>query len=234
MVGKRKAFALILSLVVTFSFLILPLAKPVNAQITSHYGAKVGDSGAKLVGFVLTVYSPDNQTVFNTTLPLVFKIGWIYGLIFEPNAIMYPNYTYCIDNNQPVNIPSNQTSESYLDFKANQSFSITVDISNLTNGKHQLVIGAGLEYCFVNSAPDLIFNQTTTPITFTVDNQTPTLVPTPTVPELSWLVIVPLLLSLFSVAVIFRHRKTQPSQETLTQLSQEAFTNTLLSALHAY
>jgi parallel beta-helix repeat protein len=42
----------------------------------------------------------------------------------------------------------------------------------------------------------------------------PTLSPTPTptsassVPELSWLVIVPLLLSLFSVAVIFRHRKT--------------------------
>ena len=31
--------------------------------------------------------------------------------------------------------------------------------------------------------------------------------PTPTVPELSWLAIVPLLLSLFSVALIFRHRK---------------------------
>jgi len=31
---------------------------------------------------------------------------------------------------------------------------------------------------------------------------------TPTVPELSWLVIVPLFLSVFSVAVIVRHRKT--------------------------
>ncbi len=32
--------------------------------------------------------------------------------------------------------------------------------------------------------------------------------PTPTVPELSWLIILPLLLSLFSVAVIVRRRKT--------------------------
>jgi hypothetical protein len=35
--------------------------------------------------------------------------------------------------------------------------------------------------------------------------------PTPTVPELSWLVILPLLLSMFSVAVIFRHRKNKQS-----------------------
>jgi hypothetical protein len=39
-------------------------------------------------------------------------------------------------------------------------------------------------------------------------NPTPNPTPTPTVPELSWLVIVPLLLSLFSVALIVRHRKT--------------------------
>src|SRR5665647_161294 len=37
---------------------------------------------------------------------------------------------------------------------------------------------------------------------------TPTPTPTPTVPEFSWLVIVPLLPSLFFVAVILRHRRT--------------------------
>ena len=36
---------------------------------------------------------------------------------------------------------------------------------------------------------------------------TQTSIPSPTVPEFSWLVIVPLLLSLFSIAVIVRHRK---------------------------
>mgnify|MGYP001560406917 CR=1 FL=1 len=34
------------------------------------------------------------------------------------------------------------------------------------------------------------------------------LTPTPTIPESSWLAIIPLLLSVFSVAVIVRHRKT--------------------------
>ena len=46
--------------------------------------------------------------------------------------------------------------------------------------------------------------------TVTLPPKTPFAVPTsptPAVPELSWLVIVPLLLSLFSVAVILRHRK---------------------------
>ena len=32
--------------------------------------------------------------------------------------------------------------------------------------------------------------------------------PTPTVPELSWLIILPLILSIFSVIAILRHRKT--------------------------
>jgi len=36
----------------------------------------------------------------------------------------------------------------------------------------------------------------------------PTATPTPTVLELSWLAVIPLLLSVFSVAVIVRHRKT--------------------------
>jgi hypothetical protein len=37
----------------------------------------------------------------------------------------------------------------------------------------------------------------------------PIINPSPTVPELSWLAIVPLLLSMFSVAVVFRYKKTR-------------------------
>ena len=39
-------------------------------------------------------------------------------------------------------------------------------------------------------------------------SSSPTVASTPAVPELSWLIIVPLLLSLFSVAAVLRHRKT--------------------------
>jgi hypothetical protein len=38
--------------------------------------------------------------------------------------------------------------------------------------------------------------------------KTPSPSPSPTVPELSWLAILPLFLSIFSIAVILRHRKT--------------------------
>jgi hypothetical protein len=57
----------------------------------------------------------------------------------------------------------------------------------------------------VNPAPIPIPTLTTS-----ITNPTPisTPIPTPTVPELSWLVVVPLLLSLLSVAVTLRHRKT--------------------------
>ena len=48
----------------------------------------------------------------------------------------------------------------------------------------------------------------------------------PAIPELSWLAILPLLLSVFSIALLFRHRKT--GQESLTKLSQECFTESLL------
>jgi hypothetical protein len=48
-------------------------------------------------------------------------------------------------------------------------------------------------------------NRTNSP---TYSSPTPTSLPSPTVPELSWLVIVPLLLSVFAVAVIVSHRRT--------------------------
>lgn len=44
--------------------------------------------------------------------------------------------------------------------------------------------------------------------TVTIGQTSPTPTSTPAVPELSWLAIVPLLFSLFGVAVIVRHRKT--------------------------
>jgi len=67
----------------------------------------------------------------------------------------------------------------------------------------------------VNFAPFLTALNSQTP-TLPTSTPTPTPTPTatpiststPTVPELSWLVIVPLLLSVFSVAVVLRHRKT--------------------------
>jgi hypothetical protein len=58
---------------------------------------------------------------------------------------------------------------------------------------------------WIKSLPNLQPIPTFPPQTLTISSPTPT--STPSVPELSWLVIVPLLLSVFAVAAIFRHRK---------------------------
>jgi hypothetical protein len=100
-------------------------------------------------------------------------------------------------------------------------------------------------YVFSGEMSDWSSTQTITlPSTSTLPTSTPT------VPELPILVLVPLLLSVFSVVVVFRHRKTakanqQPfptlgctrpllfGQETLTKrtgFSPETFTKTLLSS----
>jgi hypothetical protein len=55
-------------------------------------------------------------------------------------------------------------------------------------------------------APTSTINQTATPLT-PAYSQTQTATPSPTIPELPSLVVLPLLLSLFSVAVIVRQRK---------------------------
>ena len=71
----RKAVCL--AAIIVIFFLIQPI---VNGQITSHYGAKTGDSGSNLVGFDLTVYKPINQEVYTNTMPLYFNIDWLVSL----------------------------------------------------------------------------------------------------------------------------------------------------------
>jgi hypothetical protein len=209
---RRKTFAL--ASVILFLILGFLTQSMTNAQTTSHYGAKVGDSGSNLVGFDLTTYSPSNQQTYANTMSLHFKIDWIYGLMFYDNAKQYGLYAYQIDNNPPVNLPSNQKTNSSKDFIAHPSFSSNIDISNLTNGQHQLVILADMEWNPFGYAAVSVCNQTSSPILFSVQNTIPistpspiaaaTLspTPTPTVPEFSWLIIILALLGMATFAVV--------------------------------
>jgi hypothetical protein len=131
---------------------------------------KVGQSGANLVGFDLAMYSPINQGVYSNTMPLHFKIHWIYGLLFYNNSILYGEYAYSIDNNPAVSLPSNQQSHSSKNFVANPSFSSNIDISNLTNGHHQIMIITDMEYNPFGGATISVCNQSSSPILFSVQN----------------------------------------------------------------
>jgi hypothetical protein len=202
----KKSFIAQVTIILFVAFLTPSM---VNAQTTSHYGAKVGDSGGNLVGFDLTIYSPISQQTYSNTMPIHFKIDWIYGLLFYDNAKQFGLYAYQIDNNPPVSMPSNQKSNSSKDFISNPSFSTIIDISNLTDGQHQLVIIADMEWNPFGGGATSVCNQTSAPILFSVQNATPSPTPIPSVPELpATLAMSVLIISAISVALVLR-RKTK-------------------------
>ena len=207
----KKSFIAQVTIILVVTFLIPSLA---NAQTTSHYGAKTGDSGANPVGFDLTMYKPINQEVYTNVLPLFFKIDWLVGVYPFFNFTFAGIYTYSIDNMSPIVIESNQTSNDKYDAKTNftynPSFSYFLDVSNLSKGQHSIVISAGFYYrsqsgslqeCFLNETSSPIYFQIQSSIPVSTPTITPT--PTPTVPEFSWLMILPLFaFVLFSVIFV--------------------------------
>jgi len=180
-----------------------------NAQTTHHYGDRVGDSGSNLVGFDLRVYNPISQRVYSKTMPLDFKIDWNpVGLLFYENAKQYGLYAYKIDNNPPVSLPSNQKSNSSKDFISNPSFSSFIDVSNLNDGQHQLVIIVDMEWNPFGGGTTSVCNQTSAPILFSVQNSTASPTPTLTVPEFpSTIILVFLITATFALAFECRGKR---------------------------
>lgn len=139
-----------------------------NLPSTTHYGAKVGDSGANLVGFDLTIYNPTSDKTYSNRLPLNFTIHWIYGLFSPNNSQLYGEYAYQLDCNQPVSLPTNQKTDYAKDFIANPSFSTNIDISRLSNGEHTLTITTDLKWDPFGDEPKSAMHQTSGPILFLI------------------------------------------------------------------
>ncbi len=156
-------------------FLTLPMT---NAQTTSHYGAKIGDSGANLVGYDLTMYSPQNQKAYANMMPLDFNITWKpVGVSLFFNWTFTGIYSCRIDNKPPVNIESNQSESDFFgynapsgsNFKYNPSFSYLLEISILTDGQHSIVVDAAMNYNMSGHLAQ-IYEESSSPIFFWVEN----------------------------------------------------------------
>ena len=145
---------------------------------------------------VFTIISPQNQATYNINqVPIIYsvdsKVTWSY---------------YALDT----------TGEPEAsDWK---SFNGNITLTGLSEGSHKLTISVKSE---ANTPSVPTFEQT---INFNADsnapiasNQTST-APAPTVPELSWLVILPFILIIFSVVILIRHHRYQ-SRNLLTKRS---------------
>jgi hypothetical protein len=202
----KKSFIAQATILLVVAFIIPSMT---DAQTTSHYGDKVGDSGANLVGFDLTIYNPISQKVYANTMPLDFKIHWNpVGLLFYENAKQYGLYAYKIDNKPAVGLLSNQKSNSSKDFISTPSFSTTIDISNLKDGQHQLVIIVDMEWNPFGGGTTSVCNQTSAPILFSIQNSTASPTPTTTVPEFpSTIILVFLVTATFALAFECRGKR---------------------------
>jgi hypothetical protein len=183
--GMGKGFALVLvTLFLTLALLVPSMA---NAQTTSYYGGGYygRDSGINPAAFTLTIYSPNNQTVYANTMLLKFNITWTtypkYDFDFAPP--LTGEYGYSIDNNPLVSIASNQSASDLFytftknNFTINPSFSYLVNVSNLANGYHKIVINASLYYGSSSYESSSYFNRSSIPTLFLVQNPAPS--PTP-------------------------------------------------------
>jgi F0F1-type ATP synthase membrane subunit c/vacuolar-type H+-ATPase subunit K len=162
---------LILMLVALFLTLALLVPSMTNGQITSSYS---NNTYINTTAFTLTIYSPDNQT-YKSTMPLNFTIEWteypdFAPLPSPPAPIMNGVYSYTIDNNPAVTVTSNQSSSDVLDprgFKVNPTFSYLVNVSNLANGYHKIVITASLSGL---SGGSFSFTASSSPVLFLVQH----------------------------------------------------------------
>ncbi len=190
-----------------------------NAQITGSYS---NNTDINPVAFTITIYSPDTQT-YKNTLPLDFTVYWTRYPTFDfpipPAPRVNVAYSYAIDGNSEVFVISNQSSNDvigYSNFTVNPTFSYFLNIANLTNGYHKIVITTSLYF-----DGDLVYGASSSPVQFLVGTPKPTptptltpnpvptstLTPTPSVPEFSWLAIIPLMISMLSVAIAFRRQR---------------------------
>ncbi len=197
-----------------------------NASSPTLYFSPDGSMGTS---YKLTVFSPNDQTIYNNTLSLAFILTWKADLI--PLGELKADYAYSIDDKPFASIvatPSSNDQHGGSNFIYNPSFSHLLDISNLPNGYHNVVIRAtfyngGHMYLNASSTPFQFIVRTPTPTPIPATTPTPTLTPTPastptstppptptpTVPEFpATLAITFLAITALAVAVVFR-RKTK-------------------------
>jgi hypothetical protein len=200
-----KKAALALSIV-----LALLIPSMANAQTTSSYS---NNTNVNPVAFTLTIYSPDNNQTCKSTMLLNFTVDWTTYPTFTfpspPAPVMNGVYSYAIDNNTAVTVTSNQSSTDQFDpkgFKVNPTFTYLLNISNLANGNHKIVITADL----YDNYDHLYFGASSDPVFFSVQNPTPS----PAISSVSPLTVIAAVTIAVLVAVIAslllyrKHRKT--------------------------
>ena len=171
-------------------------------------GAKADSNQPLIFSSGLTLYSPVNTTYSSNVLEC-------NGTFDSPKGVQ-SSLNYSLDGKEADGLPWKFDPNSIANID-----SYTIDgsfqLPQLSDGTHQLSIGIleeQLDNFNINSPSVINSTSTINTVYFSISttqpsNPTPT--PIPTVPEFSWLAILPLFISLLFIAIKLRHR----SQKTI-------------------
>ena len=162
--------------------------------------ADIVDNDGEVLSEAPYIQSPTNTTYSydSLTLNVTFYAEW-----YEKNVDFLHFWGYSMNYSLDGKANQTLTLDLYA-FGSNSSYiGAYVPLLNLSEGTHHLTA-----YLMAASTETYYDSQT---VVFTIATNSPTQTPTstPAVPELTLLVIMPLLLSIFSVAVIVSHRKNR-------------------------
>ena len=183
----------------------------------------------------ITIQSPENTTYNANNVTLAFTIEcdvlprenvsanlniysafsgnisfFTYGVVldYNPSNLLKLILNYAT-NSETVHETPNNVSTSFSSL-GNNFYAGDTTLTDLTQGAHNVTIWVSVYHWIISDFLGTPYpnyeGAVLSTVSFTIS---PTPAQTPAVPELSWLAIVPLLLSVFVVAVLVRHRKTK-------------------------
>lgn len=154
----------------------------------------------------LTLYSPVNTTYSSNVVECNGTFNWP-----KPYQL---SLNYCIDGEDQGALLWSIDANT-ISIPEYTTMSGSFQLPQLSNGPHQLSIGIDEEWFNNTGTTRELISKTTwvNPVYFTIASSqpTPTLSPTttPNIPEISWLVILPLFISAFLVAVKLKNQKNR-------------------------
>ena len=146
----------------------------------------------------VSINSPMNATYYTNSIPLNISIYQVFRS--ESNISRQANYSLDGQENVPISLSyqGEVTAGEHLPLFKTMG---VPELLTLSDGSHKITVSAQFTDEYWSS-----FNEST--VYFNVNTQltpspSPSPSPTPTIPEYSVIILLPLLLSVFSVAVIF-------------------------------
>lgn len=168
-----------------------------------------------------TIIFLSNATAFNSSdisLPVKVKVGDSITAQSKQIELIYYKGDWQNSSTELYRYLPQFMNGSRLRMSSIQEYTASINLTAIPEGNHTLTVHAGEiggyirnqnNYCY---AYTFIINATSTFEFFIGTNETSepqSTTPAPPVPELTSLIAVPLLLSIFAVAVLVKHRKTR-------------------------